>query len=53
VQSIYLGEIAQHLVELADGTLLKVLELNPSHFGPPGETMRLAIDPADVVILTD
>lgn len=26
---MFLGETAQHTVELADGTLLRVLELNP------------------------
>ncbi|TVQ51394.1 MAG: ABC transporter ATP-binding protein [Phycisphaerales bacterium] len=53
VQTIYLGEVAQHLVELEDGTVVKSLELHPSHFGEVGDAMRLAVDPSDVVLLTD
>ncbi|HRP63757.1 MAG TPA: ABC transporter ATP-binding protein [Phycisphaerales bacterium] len=53
LQTIYLGEMAQHLVELEDGTALKVLEMHPSHFGHTGDTLRLGIDAADVVLLTD
>ncbi len=52
-RTIYLGEMAQHLVELQDGTILRALELNPSHFGEPGDTLHFAVDPDDVVILTD
>ncbi|MHC5022456.1 MAG: ABC transporter ATP-binding protein [Planctomycetota bacterium] len=52
-QSIYLGEVAQHVVELAGGTLVRALELNPSHFGEPGDTMHLSIDPDDIVILSE
>ncbi len=53
VQTIYLGEVAQHLIELEDGTVVRSLELHPSHFGEVGDTMRLAVDPSDVVLLTD
>jgi iron(III) transport system ATP-binding protein len=53
LQSIYLGELAQHLIELADGTVLKSLELNPRRFARAGETVHLTIDPDDVVILPD
>jgi ABC-type Fe3+/spermidine/putrescine transport system ATPase subunit len=53
LQSIYLGEMAQHLLELPDGTILKSFELNPGPFPSPGEAMTLTIDPAEVVILPD
>jgi hypothetical protein len=53
LQTIYLGEAAQHVVELPDGTILRSLELNPEHFGSIGEEVRLCVDPDDVVILTD
>jgi len=50
-QHVYLGEMAQHAVEVADGTLLKVLELNPRPFDAIDADIRLAIDPGDVVIV--
>ncbi len=53
VETIYLGEMAQHIVEVADGSRLKVFELNPSHFGDPGDTLHLSVEPEDVVILAD
>jgi iron(III) transport system ATP-binding protein len=53
LQTIYLGELAQHLIELEDGTVLKALEMHPTHFGKLGETVRLAVEPKDVVLLTD
>jgi iron(III) transport system ATP-binding protein len=53
VQSLYLGEQAQHLVEIEDGTIIKVLEMNPTHLGAAGETMHMAVEPRDVVILAD
>ncbi|MHC5002351.1 MAG: ABC transporter ATP-binding protein [Planctomycetota bacterium] len=53
LQSIYLGEVAQHLVELSEGLVVKVLELNPTAAAPIGETAHLAVGPDQVVILTD
>ncbi len=63
-ETTYLGEIAQHLVELkprpgqaARHELIKLAELNPSGaqvgHGPlrPGAEVRIAADPGDVVIL--
>jgi len=51
VETIYLGEMAQHLVELKDGTTVKVLEVNPRHFGSPGDVLQLTVDPDDVVVV--
>jgi len=53
LETIYLGEMAQHLVEVEEGTVLKVFELNPSHFGQPGDTLHLTVPPDDVVLLAD
>ena len=52
-QTIYLGEVAQHWIEIEGGTTLKVLELNPSHLGRSGDAMDVFVDPTDVVILGD
>src|SRR5690606_24863884 len=53
LQTIYLGEMAQYLVELDDGTVLRVLEMHPSHLGEPGGTVHLSVEPQDVVLLPD
>lgn len=53
VQTIYLGEVAQYLVELDDGTVVRVLEMHPSHLGEPGDILHMAIKPEDVVLLPD
>ncbi|MDY7108648.1 MAG: ABC transporter ATP-binding protein [Planctomycetota bacterium] len=53
LQTIYLGEVAQHLIELADGSVLKALEMNPEAFTGTGRDVHLTIDPDDVVILPD
>ena len=53
LQSIYLGEVAQHLIELPDGSVLKSLEMNPRRLAEPGEPVHVTIDPDDVVILPD
>ena len=62
-ETMYLGETAQHLVVLSDGSRLKVLELNPSGphghrsegvDGPAQETARrerLYIHPDDVILV--
>jgi len=59
VQTIFLGEMAQHIIELPDETIIKVFELNPKHFAAPGsaeckgEPMHLHIAPEHVVVLND
>ncbi len=50
---VYLGEIAQHVIELEDGAELRTLEMNPHAPGASGETVRLTVDPDDVVVLGD
>jgi len=51
----YLGEVAQHTVELRDRSTLKVFELNPSGRVGHDRTLLVAleVDPADVVLLAD
>ena len=53
VETMYLGEVAQHTVEVGDGTLLKVLEMNPTHLNDEGHTMHMRVRPESVVILPD
>ena len=53
VRTIYLGEIAQHQVEVQDGSVLRVLELNPSIVDGGTGDMTLHVDADDVVILKD
>jgi iron(III) transport system ATP-binding protein len=52
-QTIYLGEVAQHEIELADGTVLRSLELNPTHLGEPGDELHLVVEPRDIVVLAE
>ena len=57
VETIYLGEMAQYIVELPGETRVKVFELHPSHVDEKGQTrdpaIGLKIDPKDVVVLAD
>jgi spermidine/putrescine transport system ATP-binding protein len=51
VETIYLGEMAQHVVELGDGSRVKVFELHPSHSAEENRRVKLVIAPEDVVVL--
>jgi spermidine/putrescine ABC transporter ATP-binding subunit len=55
LDSIFLGEIAQHQVELSDSTRLRLLELNPQLHSrlEPGAEVRLSVAPEDVVVLAE
>ncbi|GAB4516731.1 MAG: ABC transporter ATP-binding protein [Phycisphaerales bacterium] len=53
VESIYLGEMAQHIVELADSTRMKVFELHPMAPVQRGTRVGIEIAPSDVVVLAD
>ncbi|MCA9286091.1 MAG: ABC transporter ATP-binding protein [Phycisphaerales bacterium] len=48
--SVFLGELAQHTVECG-GKVLKISELNPRPFGPPGSEVTLAARPNDTVVI--
>ena len=55
VQTIYLGEVAQHQVDLVGGISLKALETRPKRVARDGtraET-RVYVDPQDVQILAE
>ena len=53
--TVYLGETAQHDVELAGGVTLKTLEVRPRRMVRDGqrEPVRFYVDPADVQLLTE
>ncbi|MBL9150625.1 MAG: ABC transporter ATP-binding protein [Phycisphaerae bacterium] len=51
LSTIYLGKAAQHRVRTADGTELKVLEMNPQESHLHDEEISLSVDPDDVVVL--
>jgi iron(III) transport system ATP-binding protein len=53
--TVYLGETAQHDVELAGGTVLKTLEVRPRRMVRDGkrEPVRFYVDPADVRVLAE
>lgn len=53
VETIYLGEVAQHQVKVHEELVLRVTEVNPSHLGKIGDTMNLSVSPADVVPLAN
>lgn len=50
-ETTYLGELAEHAVELPGGLTLKVYEMNPRQALTPGTPMTLSIAPEDVVVL--
>jgi iron(III) transport system ATP-binding protein len=51
IETIYLGEVAQHQVKVHEDLVLRVTEVNPSHLGKIGQTMNLSVAPSDVVPL--
>ncbi len=52
-RSTYLGGICQHHIELPDGLILTATELNPRPMAGTGERINLAVNAADIVILSD
>ncbi|MFG0285795.1 MAG: ABC transporter ATP-binding protein [Phycisphaerales bacterium JB039] len=50
VSETYLGELAQHEIEVAGAVRLRVAEINPADAGAEGE-VGLRIDPADVALI--
>ena len=51
VETIYLGEVAQHKIKVADDLILRVTEVNPRHLGDAGDELHMSIDPCDVIPL--
>ena len=53
VESTYLGELAQYVVELAGGARVKAATINPGAPLPAGAPITLTVAPEDVVVLPD
>lgn len=53
VETVYLGEVAQHKVQVNEDLILRVMEVNPSHLGKVGQSMNLCVSPDDVVPLNE
>ena len=51
-EQIFLGDQAQNVVELRDGSTVRMLELNPGD-SSSNSSRRLCVDPDDIVILHD
>ena len=50
--AVYLGEVEQYLIDLVDGTPLKVVEYDPVNpRAARGDTVRLQFSPSKVVVL--
>ena len=52
LDTIFLGEMAQHRVRVGEDLVLKVFQLNPRPIAPGG-VVRLAVEAEDVVMLRD
>jgi iron(III) transport system ATP-binding protein len=54
LETTYLGEIAQHTLQLADGRRVRTSIINPPLEPPhrPGDHVGLRVDPDDVILLT-
>jgi len=52
IDTVYQGESARHEIELEGDVTIHVLEVNPQP-RTPGATLRVRVDPADVVVLAD
>jgi len=53
VNMVYLGEMAQYQLRLADGVRVNAFELNPRDIPEIGSHVEVHFDPADVVVLQD
>ena len=52
VETIYLGEVAQHKIKVASDLVLRVTEVNPKHLGEVGDVLQMTVDPCDVIPLS-
>ena len=51
---VYLGELEQYIVDLVDGTQVKLVEHNPlSQKANPGDGVRILFSPSSVMVLSD
>ncbi|MBL1216650.1 MAG: ABC transporter ATP-binding protein [Planctomycetes bacterium] len=52
LETVYLGEMAQHVIELPGELQVRVFELNPGHI-EAGSEVIVGVSPTDVVVLND
>ncbi len=54
LESVYLGEMAQHLIDLGGGTRVKVFEMHPAGAGEraAGDRLSLRVNSGDVVMVS-
>lgn len=52
-ETTYLGELAQHVIKLSDGTTVRAAEINPGGAPVVGTQVDISIDPADIVVISD
>jgi iron(III) transport system ATP-binding protein len=52
-ESTYLGEVAHHAVDVVPGVRLRVADLNPVTALKSGSVVDVAIDPGDVVVISE
>jgi iron(III) transport system ATP-binding protein len=50
-EAIYLGEMAQYRAQVGGSDFIKIFEMNPRKIREAGTAVRIAFDPADVVLL--
>jgi len=53
VQTVFLGEMAQHRIELDDGSEIKVFEMDPVPMGRCADRVEVAVAASEIVILPD
>ena len=53
LETIYLGEMAQHIVELRGDQKVKIFELHPPVTNRANDDITLSVNPDDVVVLAD
>lgn len=51
VETTYLGELAQHVVELKDGVRVRAADMNPRAGAIGAQTLTIGVAPEDVVLL--
>ena len=53
VQTVYLGDTAQHRIEVGKGTVLTALQIKPDAVAPADEKLTVSVAVEDIVILPD
>jgi iron(III) transport system ATP-binding protein len=53
LRTTYLGEMAEHLVQLANGQTIKAFEMNPNDAAAPAENCVVTIPPENVMVVAE